>query len=138
MGKKKLNFFEFNNFYNIYKILLFGSTISGKTSYCNYCEYKSSIPTNVTIGIDKVTLHPSYDQNISVILYDVGYYILRRDMYKKKLKNSDGVLLLFDITSRKDFEELNYYLDKIKEGFFLDNFPVLLIANKIEEEYEKK
>ena len=135
LGKKKLNFFEFNNFY---KILLFGSTISGKTSYCNYCINKRSQPTNLTMGTSNVRLHPSFDQNISVILYDVGYRAIKINLYKRELKNSDGILLLFDITSREDFEELNYYLDKIKEEFYLDNYPVLLIANKIDNEYERK
>ena len=132
--KKKLNF-EFNNFY---KILLFGSTISGKTSYCNYCKNKKPISATLrTIGMDFIKLHPSFDQNILVYLYDISSLSAFRGM-AANLKNCDGILLLFDITSREDFEELNYYLDKIKEEFYLDNYPVLLIANKIDNEYERK
>ena len=56
------------------------------------------------------------------------------------LKNADGVLLLFDITSRDDFEGLNNYLKLITKDFKLEDFPVLLIANKIDlkREIEKE
>ena len=86
----------------------------------------------------KAKLHPSFDQNILVYLIDIGYHVIIRDVDQLELKYSDGILLLFDITSRKDFEELNYYLEKIKEEFYLDNYPVLLIANKIDEENKRE
>ena len=138
LGKKKLNFFEFNNFYNIYKILLFGSTISGKTSYCNYCKNKKPISATLrTIGMDFIKLHPSFDQNILVYLYDISSFSAFRGM-AANLKNCDGILLLFDITSSEDFEELNDYLEAIKKYFYLDYFPVLLIANKIDEKNKRE
>ena len=42
----------------------------------------------------------------------------------------DGVLLLFDISSRDDFNGLNYCLSLITYYLELEDFPVLLIAKK--------
>ena len=42
----------------------------------------------------------------------------------------DGVLLLFDISSRDDFNGLNYCLSLITDYLELEDFPVLLIAKK--------
>ena len=41
-------------------------------------------------------------------------------------------MLLFDVTSRKDFEELNNILSLIMEKHEFEDIPILLIANKID------
>ena len=55
-------------------------------------------------------------------------------MIKYNLRYNDGVLLLFDISSRDDFNGLNYCLSLITDYLELEDFPVLLIANKIDLE----
>jgi len=49
---------------------------------------------------------------------------------KYHLRYNDGVLLLFDISSRDDFNGLNYCLSLITDYLELEDFPVLLIAKK--------
>ena len=53
---------------------------------------------------------------------------------KGYLINSDGIILLFDISSEEDFKELPYFLEMISVFYELEEFPVLLIANKIDLE----
>ena len=124
-----------------YKIILGGSTISGKTSYFCYCSGKT-ISENVGSFIqpEYTILSPSFNNNIKVRLWDTCHWNWDFDRDNIYLKNADGVLLLFDITSRDDFEGLNNYLKLITKDFKLEDFPVLLIANKIDlkREIEKE
>ena len=123
-------------------ILLGGSTISGKTSYFCYCSEKIfSERFLTTISPEYTILSPSFNNNIKVKLIDTCRWNERYAfMISLYLKNADGVLLLFDITSRDDFEGLNNYLKLITKDFKLEDFPVLLIANKIDlkREIEKE
>ena len=45
---------------------------------------------------------------------------------------TDGILLLFDVTSKGVFERLNYILKIIKNYFYVEYFPILLIIYKID------
>ena len=120
----------------IYTILLGGSTISGKTCYSYYCQ-NQSFPSNflTTIGVDFKILYPSFDNNIKIRLYDMARWNGRFDsIIKNYFVMADGVLLLFDISSKEDFEGLNYCLSLITDYLELEDFPVLLIANKIDLE----
>ena len=47
---------------------------------------------------------------------------------------ADGILLLFDVSSREDFDNLGYCMSMITNYLEVEDFPVLLIANKIDLE----
>ena len=49
---------------------------------------------------------------------------------KGYLFNIDGVLLLFNLSYKNDFNELPHCLDMIIYFYELEDFPVLLIGNK--------
>ena len=119
-----------------YNICLGGSTISGKTCYSNYCSNKSFSPNLLsTIGYDCLNLSPSFDNNIKIKLWDTARWNGRYDsLITNYLRNADGVILLFDISSIDDFNGLNYCLSLITNYLELEDFPVLLIANKIDLE----
>ena len=119
-----------------YTIVLGGSRISGKNSYYYYCSNKTFSETSLTtIGIDDKTLSPSFNNNIKVKLIDTARWNERfNHSIRLYLQYADGVLLLFDITSRDDFEDLDYCLGLITDYYELEDFPVLLIANKIDLE----
>ena len=125
-----------------YKVYLGGSTISGKSSYIEYCKNKLFQESSLsTIGNSYEILNPSFDQNIKIQLFDTARWGGKFDsLIPLYLKNADGVILLFDISVRKDFEDLNYCLSLIRNYLELEDFPVLLIANKIdlERQVEKK
>ena len=46
------------------------------------------------------------------------------------LKNADGVILMFDLSDKNDFNNLPRLLYLISEFYELNNFPILLIGNK--------
>ena len=117
-----------------YIISLGGSTISGKTSYSCYLNDQTFDETrNSTIGCEFLSVNPSFNKNIKVMLYDTTRWNGPYDaLIPVFLFKADGVLLLFDSSNKIDFDELKDCLNIITNFYELEDFPVLLIANKID------
>ena len=113
-----------------YKILLGGSTIAGKTSYCNTYINKEFTSENLsTIGYNYIDIKKI--NKIKFCLVDSSRWGGRFDgQINIGIKNADGVILMFDLSNKKDFDDLPRLLNMITEVHELENFPVLLIGNK--------
>ena len=116
----------------VYKFCLGGSTISGKTTYINTYINKSFYESRMsTIGEDRIFIQAPKPIDKKVTIFDTarwgGYF---DSIIQNYLLNMDGVLLLFDLSSKNDFNELPHCLDMITDFYELEDFPVLLIGNK--------
>ena len=114
-------------------VLLGGSTIAGKTNYIHAYMDKTFNPCFLsTIGCDyRIKTY----ENIKFRLYDMCRWNGRFDfIIKNYIMTADGVILLFDISDRNDFEDLPKCLKMITDYFELEDFPVLIIGNKIDKE----
>ena len=130
-----------NKFKNKYNIILGGSTIAGKTTYFEsffekqYCEITCS-----SVGLDYRVIKELNKSKF--LLWDTPRWFGRFDnQIKNKINKADGVILMFDLSKKKDFDELPQLLKLITEFHELKNFPVLLIGNKSDldikvDEYE--
>ena len=118
------------------RILLGGSTISGKTTYMyTYLDKSFHQPTMTTVGVERINIsNPKYE-NMKFILYDPGRWNGRFDsIIHSYIQKCDGIILLFDISDKNDFYDLPYCLRMITDYYELEDFPVLLIGNKADEE----
>jgi small GTP-binding protein len=75
---------------------------------------------------------------VNAFIYDTGgqekYKAINESYYKK----ANGVLLVYDITNRKSFDDIiNYYCDKIKE-LCEKNIPIILLGNKTDLEDKRQ
>ena len=116
---------------NQFQIFLGGSTYSGKTTYLNtYFGIEFSNETTSSLGFEK-RLIKEINKN-KYYLWDTSrwcetfYGIIIRQIKNK----ADGVILMFDLSYRKDFDDLPSLLNLITECDELKNLPVLLIGNK--------
>jgi Ras-related protein Rab-6A len=103
-----------------YKVILTGSSSVGKTSLCNNIRgfmFNKRIP--ITIGVDfmKIELkNPKKNgkqEKYEIYLWDTAGHEDFRSLTKSFYRNSQIVLLCFDLTNRKSFIELNMWLDDI-------------------------
>ena len=84
-----------------------------------------------TIGLDKFNIQAPNPINKKIIIYDTARWGGKFDsIIRMNLLHSDGVLLLFDLSSKDDFNRLPHCLDMITDLYELEDFPVLLIGNK--------
>ena len=120
------------NYQKEYTICLGGSTISGKTTYINTYRNKSFFESySTTIGFDIFNLQTPKPIDKEVFIFDTACWGGRYDRLNQNyLINADGVLLLFDLSSKDDFDGLPHCLDMITDFYELEDFPVLLIGNK--------
>ena len=124
----------------VYRISLGGSTIAGKTCYsiAYFCK-KFSLDMLRTIGIDKSEIKYSKFENTKFIIWDTCGWNGRFDsIVQKNIFNSDGIILLFDLSQKKDFDDLPYCIRMISDYFEFEEFPVLLVGNKADLEKQVK
>ena len=81
-----------------------GSIISGKTSYSDYYPQIQFLQGSMTtIGIESIIVNQSFNKHIKIKLYDMPHWNKRNQKIIVSSLNIDGILLLFDISSREDF-----------------------------------
>lgn len=72
--------------------------------------------------------------SVKCIFYDTSGAQRLKTTIESYYKEADGCILLFDVTNRKSFDDINqYYIPKIKEKC-KENIPVIIIGNKIDLE----
>ncbi|KAN0030577.1 hypothetical protein ACTA71_009217 [Dictyostelium dimigraforme] len=136
--KRKLsNFTNTNNQIIKLDLVVLGSGAVGKTALTvqfqsNYFihEYDPTIEDSFTKNckIDNF----SYSLNILDSAGNEDYTAIR-DQY---LKNSDGFLIVYDISDRVSFEKTSELVDQIKMVKDVESFPMVLIGNKCDLDSE--
>ena len=117
----------------IIKILTLGDTEVGKTSIVlRYSDDKFQDSKTATIGIDfKIKIIKKGKEKIKVSIYDTAGQERFQNIVKHYYRGANGVLLVYDITKRKTFEKLNFWINDLKENSDnLENLFVYLIGNK--------
>ena len=124
-----------------YKIILIGNSGVGKTSLFRKLSTGEFIPKNIsTIGIDKKTLDYSIDinnqkKNFRISLFDTAGQEKFRAITKSYYKESEGIFLMYDITDRKSFDNVEMWVNSIKDSIDSGNnskYEIFLIGNKLD------
>ena len=115
----------------IIKLLTLGETEVGKTSIVlRYSDDKFQDSKIATIGIDfKIKIIKKGKEKIKVSIYDTAGQERFQNIVKHYYRGANGVLLIYDITKRKTFEKLNFWINDLKENSD-DNLFIYLIGNK--------
>ncbi len=139
MSKKIINK---NNKKKIFlaNIITLGNGQVGKTSLIiKYVDNTFSLNYIQTLGMDfKIKMVKLWNsEEIRVKLTDTAGQERFGSLSSNYLKKANGIILIYDITSRESFEALNNWADEIKEKSKSDEArPIILIGNKLDlEEY---
>ena len=121
------------------KITLVGNSSVGKSSLINQFVNKIFVQTPiVTIGCDKFSRTEIInEQKIQLNLWDTAGQERFRSLSPMFLKNSNIVVLVYDITNENSFEELqNYWLNMVKQN--TQDIILGIVANKSDLYEEEK
>ena len=116
------------------KIGLLGNSTIGKTAIINsiFC-FEHPLDTMATISDRADTKFKlKNNENIKLIFYDVSGNERFRSSGLKYMKAVQGIILIFDFTRKKSFDDLNVWLELINDN--LDNPFIVLFGNKIDTE----
>ena len=123
-----------------YKVILIGNSAVGKTSLFKKLTTGQFSEKNIsTIGMDKRTLEVEIESNgkkpVEISLVDTAGQERFRAITKNYFKESDGVLLLYDVTNIESFKNVEIWIESIHEslGNHKDSkYVIFLIGNKID------
>ena len=126
-----------------YKVVLIGNSGVGKTSLFKKITTGQFSEKNIsTIGMDKKTLNLEIEVNqdnqivkkeVNVSLVDTAGEERFRSITKNYFKESDGILLLYDVTNKETFKNVEGWIDSIHESLGNHNnskYLIFLIGNK--------
>ena len=124
----------------ILKLLTIGDQFVGKSSIINrYIDDKFNEDIKPTLGIDFKTKMIQKGENlIKISIYDTAGEEKYRHLIKNYYNGSNGILLVFDITKRNSFDNLNFWLDELEKNCNLNNLYIFLVGNKTDLKKERK
>ena len=119
-----------------FKILLLGDTSVGKTCFLKrYTDNTFQDAYLSTIGFDYkfkiVTLENG--KKARVQLWDTAGQERFRTIAKSYYKGAHGIILMYDVTNRKTYDNIRKWLNQIKEQA-KKTICIVLIANKIDSD----
>ena len=133
-----------------YKFILIGNSGVGKTSIFRKLSTGEFHEKNIsTIGIEKKSLDVSIDidkdgktekKTFNISFFDTAGQEKFRAVTLSYYKETDGILLLYDITDRKSFDNVSKWVDSIKEAIEGNEskYAIILIGNKLDLVEEEK
>ena len=120
------------------KVALLGDSTVGKTAICNsLMNIEFSQDMLSTIGSDRLeTKFPLKNgTEIKLILWDTAGQERFRSVALKAIKAVQGIVIVFDVTLKKSFQNIDLWLEEIKNNF--NNPSLVLFGNKVDMDKEK-
>ena len=121
------------------KLGFLGDSNVRKTSICTiYVGIEFTEDTLTTIGLDKFDSKIALNDGnkIKLFLWDTSGQERFRSSAFRVMRVVHGIILVFDLTSRQTFENIDKWLNDIRDNF--DRPFLVLFGNKADKEKEKR
>ncbi|KAM3145999.1 hypothetical protein pb186bvf_001977 [Paramecium bursaria] len=115
----------------LFKILLIGNQEVGKSSillrFADGCFNESYLPT---IGVDfKIKTINVKDKEVKLQIWDTAGQERYKTITSSYYKGANGVIIVFDITNRQSFVDIQNWLNEIKK-YAVEGVIQVLVGNK--------
>ena len=120
------------------QLLIIGNSIVGKTSILTKYTSKAYTESYVaTVGLDFFTKDESIDgKTIRIKIWDTAGQERYKAITKCFFQRAQGIIIVFDVTNKRSFDDLKMWIDSIKSQSKLtedlENMPIIIIGNKID------
>ena len=123
----------------LFKILLIGNSAVGKSSLLmRFAEDIFSENFLPTIGVDfKIRTIQAGGSTVKLQMWDTAGQQKFKTITSAYYKGANGIILVFDITDRKSFMDVQNWLDE-SDKYAKENVVKILIGNKKDLETERK
>ena len=115
----------------VIRISLLGDAAVGKTSILNTflnIEFSSSTVSNIGIEKQNIKMKMKDGKEMKIIIWDTAGQDRFHSIATSTIKNSQGIVVSFDVTNKKSFENVPNWLDDIRSSN--NKIPVILFGNK--------
>jgi len=119
------------------KLIVIGDSGVGKSAILlRYCDDIFSENYLSTIGVDFRIRTLNVDDKIAKLqLWDTAGQERFNAIVVSYFRGAHGVFIVYDVTNRESFENLNYHIDRVRK-YCTPNIPIVIIGNK--SDLEKK
>lgn len=130
-----------------YKVLIIGDQGIGKTSLIHryiFNEFLEKIESTIGLDFQEKTVQVSPEDKIILIIWDTAGSEKFHSIAQSFFTNCDGIILCFDTTDKKTFENLESWINyineyiEIKDAYFDNNHNNNKKKEKNEEEEEEE
>ena len=130
-----------------YKVLIIGDPGIGKTSLIHryiYNEFKENNESTIGLDFQEKTVQVSPEDKIILIIWDTAGSEKFHSIAQNFFTNCDGIILCFDTTDKKTFENLESWINyineyiEIKDNYFDNNNKNKKEKNEEEEKEEEE
>ena len=120
------------NYDCLIKIIIIGDSGVGKSSLLrSYCDQSFDKNFYSTIGIDfKIKNTNINNKNIRLQIWDTAGQERFRSINTSYYRGADIILLVFDLTKRSSFDNLNKWKLEIEKVLVERNYKLIIIGNK--------
>ena len=121
------------------KIITLGDSHVGKSSLIfKFIEDKFSSSYMSTVGFDlKFKTIKINNEEIKVMIFDTAGQERFRSLASNYIKKANGILLVYDISDKNTFLNIENWMTSIKEESS-DTIPIILIGNKCDLDEQRK
>jgi small GTP-binding protein len=121
-----------------FKLLLLGDQAVGKSSIMmRYTDNEFNLNIMGTAGVDLKKKNLVINgENVKVMIYDTAGHERFRLIAKTQYKGSNGIVLIYDVTDKKSFDNISYWMNHITDHAETDR-EILLVGNKIDKLNER-
>ena len=122
-------------------ILVIGNSIVGKTALIQRFVTNTFVRTIPTLGtefnmVNKKVKNNDEEVEVKIKVWDSPGQERFQSLVLSALKNTQGIFLVFDISSKLSFDDLQCWISRVAEAQDPKTFPFIIIVNKIDLELE--
>ena len=129
-----------SDFEVLIKLMIIGDSSVGKTNFIfQFTEGRFSNFHVATVGFDyktRIIKLPIVKKKIKLQIWDTAgqerYMALNKNLFQKV----QGIILMYDLTNRESFENLNSWLNLVTQN--VSNKTIMLVGNKLDLAEEKR
>ena len=120
------------------QLLIIGDSTVGKTSILSrFVDGTFNSNYLATVGLENITKDEIIDdKTIRIKIWDTAGQERYQSLAKSFYRNAEGVILVYDVTNLKTYENLKFWLQSIKNNMVADmgEIPIIIIGNKIDRD----
>ena len=130
---------EQNEYSMLFKIVIIGDTYVGKTNILSrYISNEFDPNSNSTIGVELTTKTYNFDNNdVKVQIWDTAGQEKYRSITSSYYKGAQGCLLVYDITKKKSFDNIDKWYSELKSNSD-EKIYTMLLGNKSDLEENRE
>ncbi|KAJ2157637.1 Ras- protein Rab-18 [Coemansia sp. RSA 552] len=125
-----------------FKLLMVGDSNVGKSSILLRFTDDQFLPpeeTSATIGVDfKVKMFAVDGKQYKLTIWDTAGQERFRTLTSSYYRGAQGVILVYDVSSRETFEHLDTWMEELNTYCTNDEVVKMVVGNKIDKEGERQ